>query len=109
MNLFDLPARMPCEASGLLLERPGLRIERIVSWGQCSPEGFWYDQEEDEWVCLVRGSALLSFERFDVLLTCGDHLLIPARLRHRVAAASENPPAVWLCAFGHFDSGRETV
>ena len=40
MNLFDLPARMPCEASGLLLERPGLRIERIVSWGQCSPEGF---------------------------------------------------------------------
>ena len=54
MNLFDLPARMPCEASGLLLERPGLRIERIVSWGQCSPEGFWYDQEEDEWVCLVR-------------------------------------------------------
>lgn len=102
MNLFVIPAPQPDEACDPLLVAPGLRLERIVSWGQRSPDGFWYDQEQDEWLCLLEGSALLAFVHFDVFLQRGDTLLIPAHLRHRVEATSSAPPAVWLCAFGAF-------
>ena len=33
------------------------KIERIVSRGHASPEDFWYDQEENEWVMVVKGTA----------------------------------------------------
>ncbi len=108
MNLFDLPPQSPDELTGELLRTPGLRLERIVSWGQASPKGFWYDQEEDEWLCLLQGTALLSFLQYDVFLTRGDVLLLPAHLRHRVEATSIDPPAVWLCAFGKFDASGGT-
>ncbi|KAJ3058432.1 hypothetical protein HK102_010506, partial [Quaeritorhiza haematococci] len=38
------------------------RVERIVSHGQASPEGFWYDQDEREFVAVLRGAARLRFE-----------------------------------------------
>ena len=58
-----LPARpLPDEVVDLLVERPGLRIERIVSTGQATPEGQWYDQETDEWVLVVAGAARLRIE-----------------------------------------------
>ena len=61
-NLFsDLPtlpiAPEAAERLETLLVRPGLRIERIVSTGQASPPGFWYDQPDAEWVVLVSGDA----------------------------------------------------
>ncbi len=78
----------------------GLRIERIVSYGQCSPEGFWYDQDENEWVLLLDGSATLSFEEGDpVDLKPGDHLNIPAGTRHRVEKTEQNGRTVWLAVF----------
>ena len=58
-----LPARpLPDEVVDLLVERPGLRIERIVSTGQATPEGQWYDQDSDELVLVVDGAARLSIE-----------------------------------------------
>lgn len=104
MNLFQTPAPLPEELSQELLATPALRLERIVSWGQRSPEGFWYDQADDEWLCLLQGTALLSFSQYDVFLLPGDVMMIPAGLRHRVEATSADPPAVWLCAFGQFHS-----
>ncbi len=98
-NLYaDLPAVMKDESFQEILSRPSLRIERIVSRGHCSPEGFWYDQEGDEWVLLVQGKAGLEFEdNADTIeLIPGDHLLIPAHRRHRVAWTSENEDTIWL-------------
>lgn len=77
-----------------LLESPAVRIERIASHGQASPAGFWYDQEQDEWVMLLRGEATLLFEDGPLEMKAGDHLRIPRHMRHRVERTS--PDAVWL-------------
>ena len=56
-NLFqDIPSELPQELTEILLQRGGIRVERIVSQGQASPDGFWYDQEEHELVFVLRGS-----------------------------------------------------
>jgi cupin 2 domain-containing protein len=91
-NMGGSPAR---EEFITLLQTNGVRVERIVSNGQCSPEGFWYDQEENEWVLLLRGTASLEFEDGGrVILKAGDYLGIARHLRHRVGKASAD--AVWL-------------
>lgn len=81
-----------------LLSRPGLRIERIVSTGQSSPEGFWYDQPEGEWVLLIQGEARLRFadEAEDRSLRAGDFLDIAPRRRHRVEWTPDGETTVWL-------------
>ena len=80
---------------------PGLHVvQRIVSVGQVSPPGFWYDQDEHEWVMLLLGSAQLEFEDgARVELEAGDSLLIPAHRLHRVSRTSVEPVAVWLAVF----------
>jgi cupin 2 domain-containing protein len=77
------------------------RIERIVSQGHRSTEGFWYEQEEPEWVLVVSGSARLRLEDPDevVDLSPGDWLLIPAMRRHRVEGTSPDGPTVWLAVW----------
>ena len=99
-NLFGSlpPAGTADEVFNDLLAVPGLRIERIVSRGQCSPPGFWYEQEWDEWVLVLRGEAGLQVEgREDVLkLEAGDHAWLPAGRRHRVAYTSATETTLWL-------------
>lgn len=99
-NLFaDLPQGAPAEEIFTeLLARPGLRIARIVSTGQASPPGFWYDQPEGEWVILLSGSAMLRFADEDAprQLAPGDYVHIPPRRKHRVDATSATEPSVWL-------------
>ena len=75
------------EVTETLLERPGLRIERIVSTGHATPEGQWYDQDSDEWVLVVKGNARLRLEgeAHDRELGEGDFVFLPAHCRHRVA------------------------
>jgi len=101
MNLFaQLPESLPQELVTVLLERPGVRIERIVSTGQASPAGFWYDQAEHEWVLLLAGSAVLAFEDDRTIdLTPGDYLEISAHVRHRVQATAPGQATVWLAIF----------
>jgi cupin 2 domain-containing protein len=103
-NLFSgLPeGRQPEETFEPLVETRGLRIERIVSTGQTTPEGEWLDQDQSEWVVLLRGSArlLIEGEPTERRLEPGDWLLLPAHCRHRVTWTSENEPAVWLAV--HF-------
>jgi cupin 2 domain-containing protein len=81
-----------------LLFRPGVRVERIVSTGQASPEGFWYDQEMAEWVVLLTGKASLQFEEEVRLrpMNPGDWINIPAHCRHRVNWTDPSQPSVWL-------------
>lgn len=97
-NLFSgLPARAPEERLDDLLTRPGVRIERIVSTGQASPPGFWYEQDWDEWVVLLGGRAGLLVESGEeVSLTPGDYLFLPAGKRHRVTWTDSEGATVWL-------------
>jgi cupin 2 domain-containing protein len=96
-NLFaDIPNSLPEELTTVLLESPDVCIERIVSQGHKSPEGFWYDQDQSEWVLLISGAARLEFENESIDLTSGSFLNIPAHRRHRVAWTDPNQPTIWL-------------
>ena len=98
-NLFaDLPPAAAQEVFTELLARPGLRIERIVSAGQASPPGFWYDQPQGEWVLVLRGRARLRFADESGVreLSAGDMLDIAPRRRHRVEWTAPDQPTVWL-------------
>ncbi|MFQ4139309.1 cupin domain-containing protein [Nodosilinea sp. PGN35] len=97
-NLFELPAPLPeAESFSALFETPHLRVERILSSGQTTPPGQWYDQSQNEWVVLLQGSATLTYEDgAAIALGPGDYLLIPAHVRHRVDFTSREPPCVWL-------------
>lgn len=100
-NLFeDLPARLPEELTSVLAESQHVRIERIVSTGQGSPDDFWYDQSEHEWVVVLQGAAVLEFEDNRQLpMNAGDHVLISAHERHRVQSTSPDETTVWLAVF----------
>lgn len=78
-----------------------VRIERIVSTGHPSPEGFWYDQDEHEWVVVLMGRAKLIFEGNSepVEMGPGDYMNIPAHRKHRVEWTSPDEPTVWLAVF----------
>ncbi len=101
-NLYaQLPRLLPKELVDVLVERPQVRIERIVSTGQASPAGFWYDQSEHEWVVLLQGEAELGWdgEQPPTRLLPGDHVLIPAHRKHRVQWTTPDQPTVWLAVF----------
>jgi cupin 2 domain-containing protein len=102
-NLFEnLPIDLSKEVFTTLVEADGVHIERIVSHGQASPEGYWYDQPSREWVLVLRGRARLRFEDGDVELGPGDSVDIPARRRHRVEWTATDEPTIWLAV--HFGS-----
>ena len=98
--LRDLPADSGEEIFEALLTRPGIRLERIVSRGQATPAGYWYDQEQDEWILLLAGSARLRIEdnddHRDLVLETGDSVLLPAHCRHRVEMTDPDGPTLWL-------------
>ena len=102
MNLLTpLPDATAAEQVTTLLTRPGLRVERIVSLGQKSPPGFWYDQAEGEWVLVLAGAAKLRFadEPAARLLRPGDWLDIAPHRRHRVDWTDPVAPTIWLAIF----------
>ncbi len=95
--LRDLPSDLPEELVETLAESESVRIERIVSTGHASPEGFWYDQPQREFVLVVQGRARLEFDDGDPLeLEPGGWTDIPAHRRHRVAWIDPDEPTVWL-------------
>ena len=102
-NLFaDIPGDLAQEQVTKLLAAPHVTIERIVSCGQASPAGFWYDQAQSEWVILLAGAARLRFEGEAVehTLRSGDFFHIPAHIRHRVEWTDDSQPTIWLAV--HF-------
>jgi cupin 2 domain-containing protein len=94
--LADLPLDLPEELLTTMLKAPGVRIERIISRGHRSPDGFWYDQPDFEWVLVLKGAATLEFEDDTVELGPGDCIAIPAHKKHRVAWTTPAEPTVWL-------------
>ena len=95
--LADIPAALPEELFQTILGTTNFRVERIVSHGHRSPDGFWYDQDEDEWVLLISGSARIRFEgERPIELTPGAYLYVPAHRWHRVEWTDPDRPTVWL-------------
>ena len=95
--LHDLPGRLDAEQFTTLIDRPGARIERIVSTGQATPPGEWLIQPHDEWVLLAQGAAGLLMEGdAEIRLIPGDHLLIPANTPHRVFWTDPDQPTIWV-------------
>lgn len=93
--LAELSTADGSEAFESLFEDTGLRIERIVSMDHASPDGFWYDQPQDEWVMVAAGEAIIEFDDGSRRsLRPGDWLMLHARVRHRIAATFGR--TVWL-------------
>lgn len=93
-----IPKQLPAELTEILADSPAVRIERIISRGHRSDDGFWYDQDHHEWLLLLQGKAGLSFEGQPaiVALAAGDYLAIPAHVRHRVEWTAEDTDTLWL-------------
>jgi cupin 2 domain-containing protein len=101
-NIFKhIPGKFKEELTEVLLETKAVRIEHIVSKGHASPPGFWYDQDRDEFVILLDGSAGLLFEEKDELIVMkpGDYVNIPAHARHRVEWTDPSKETVWMAVF----------
>ena len=97
-NLFaDIPATLPDELLQTLVATASLRIERIVSLGHASPEGFWYDQPTNEWVVLISGAARLRLDGQPPMeMVAGSYVNIPAHVRHRVEWTDPDRPTIWI-------------
>ncbi|HEY9660860.1 MAG TPA: cupin domain-containing protein [Allocoleopsis sp.] len=102
-NIFDLPANLSNdELFEVLLSQSNLKIERIISTGQTTAPGNWYDQEQAEWVILLQGEARITYEDGSShVLRSGDYLLIPPHQKHRVDYTSSEPPCIWLAVHFH--------
>ena len=104
-NVFDdIHVDLPEELVESLVECGGLRIERIVSRGHTTADGEWYDQESDEFVLLLKGSAVLEFaDGHNHSLGPGDWMVIPAHSRHRVVKTDSATESVWLCVHYRYE------
>ncbi|GAV20039.1 cupin 2 domain-containing protein [Mariprofundus micogutta] len=98
---MNIPDAKPHEVIETLLHQKHLRIERIISAGQSTAEGQWYDQQQDEWIIVLQGQARLQLEQMDkeITLNSGDYLLIPAHCRHRVSWTDPEQNTLWLALF----------
>ena len=90
--LTNIPAQLPGELFTTLLENNHIKIERIVSRGHHSPENYWYDQDQHEWLVLIQGAARIGYpDSQSTELQSGDYLHIPA---HSIKASKVD---VHLC------------
>ncbi|MFA5180162.1 MAG: phosphoribosylaminoimidazole carboxylase [Syntrophales bacterium] len=101
-NLFaDIPENLKGELVETILQAANFRMERIISHGHCSPVGFWYDQDEHEWVILLKGSAGLRFEDQSESITMnpGSFINIEKHRRHRVEWTDPGQETIWLAVY----------
>jgi len=103
-NIYELSQEVyQLEKFEQIVSGKNIRIARIISTGQTTPTGQWYDQELDEWVILLQGEAELSYaDDTRIRLKAGDYLLIPAHTKHRVEYTSIEPACIWLAVHGQF-------
>jgi cupin 2 domain-containing protein len=99
--LTDIPENLDEEIFQNLLQSGSVRVERIVSQGHASPPSFWYDQDDGEWVLVLKGAAIIEFEDDPEprRLGPGEYVNILPHRRHRVAWTDPNEPTVWLAVF----------
>ncbi len=98
-NIFsNIPKKSTKEIFISLLKNKNIKIERIVSYGQVSPKNFWYDQEKNEWIILLKGNTKIRFKNSTkaIKLLPGDFINIPAHKKHRVDQTAKYKKTVWL-------------
>ena len=83
----------------VIFKNETIKVEKIVSNGQTSPENFWYEQEQSEYILLLEGFAILEFEDYELELKKGDCLNIEAMKKHRVKFTSLDEPTIWFAVF----------
>ena len=95
---FNLPEKqLDAEIFETLLQNSNVRLERIITTGQTTPDDQWYDQEQDEWVILLKGQAALLLENEgEISLQSGDYIYIKAHQKHKVTWTSPDEVCVWL-------------
>ena len=100
-NIFELvPADISDELFENILTGENIRIERIVSKGHASPKSGWYDQDEHEWVIVLKGEAKIEIEnQVTVHLMSGSYLNIPAHTRHKVSWTEPDTETIWLAVY----------
>lgn len=100
-NIFaDLPDAIDSEVFEDIVKSETVRIERIVSHGQASPETGWYNQDQNEWVIVLSGEGCIMFDNgHEHSLQAGDYIHIPAHQRHRVVRTAADKPTIWLAVF----------
>lgn len=100
-NIFaGIPEDLEHEVLQTLLQKDDVVIERIVSKGHVSPKTGWYDQAQDEWVIVLQGEAILTFESgSETHLNIGDHIHIPAHVKHKVSWTTPHIETIWLAVF----------
>lgn len=105
-NIFNLPPSLPNEELfESIVVNDSILIEKIISTGQTTPSGEWYDSDRDEWVILLQRKAILSYEDgSQIKLKAGDYLFIPAHQKHRVEYTSTSPPCIWLAVHGNLSN-----
>jgi len=97
-NIFnDIPQNLDNELFEELVKTDNITIERIISKGHQSPISGWYDQEQDEWVMVLSGKAIILFEDdTEVTMKNGDHIIIPAHQKHKVIWTEPDIETIWL-------------
>jgi len=98
-NFFsDIPHAIDGEVFDTILSSDRCDIERIISKGHKSPSDYWYDQERNEWVMVLKGAAKLKFKSSSKIIEMmpGDYLLIPAHCKHRVEWTDPDVETIWL-------------
>ncbi|MBA3921510.1 MAG: cupin domain-containing protein [Nostocaceae cyanobacterium] len=104
-NIFNPPSSSDQEVFEPLLLGKNILIERIVSTGQITPLGEWYDQHLDEWVMVLQGEATLTYaDGTSIQLRAGDYVFLPAHTKHRVEYTSVTPKCIWLAVHGDFQA-----
>lgn len=101
-SVFEaIPAKLPEEIFETICSTDSVKIERIVSRGHASPEGFWYDQDENEFVLIMQGSAGLRFDGEEdiMVLKAGDYFNIGVHVRHRVEWTDSTCETIWLAVY----------
>ena len=98
LNIYsNIPEKLSDEIVDVIFQSEIIRIERIISDGQASPDNFWYDQEENEWVILLKGKAKIKYQdQSEQYLTEGDYIFIPSHKKHRVEWTDNNTKTIWL-------------
>ena len=97
--LKNIPKQLPTEHFETLVQTDNIHIQRIISKGHTSPKEGWYDQEQNEWVLVLKGAARLEFEDgSEVSMGQGDSLEIPAHVKHKVVWTDGEGETVWVVA-----------
>lgn len=100
-NLYSaIPDVVPEELFEDIQTGSSVRIERIISDGHSTAADSWYDQEEHEWVSVLKGEGVIEYESGNqVVLREGDYINIPAHVKHRVKSTSATEKTIWLAVF----------